>query len=257
MYQANENSPVSLIIHSMGGPVALHFLTSGIVRQEWKDKYIANFIPLAGAWSGANFALHMLVSAKQLEEGVDFTDSANIFTSRLSNSVNSIGDVLARILRDLSRSLQSVYFMMPRASLWKDTVLIETPSKNYTANDYKQLFADLDYYIGYVKFHGIENINPDWPAPNVPTYCFYGVDLDTPESFVYSKDFPDITHVDVTVVNGDGDGVVNTINSEVCLQWRSSSYPFTEHRLSGINHLTITMDDVVLKAIGAINHPKA
>ena len=77
------------------------------------------------------------------------------------------------------------------------------------------------------------------------------------KALVYSKDFPDITHVDVTVVNGDGDGVVNTINSEVCLQWRSSSYPFTEHRLSGINHLTITMDDVVLKAIGAINHPKA
>ena len=49
MYKENNNTKVTLVAHSLGGPVSLYFLTS-IVTQEWKDTYIDSYIPLAGAW---------------------------------------------------------------------------------------------------------------------------------------------------------------------------------------------------------------
>ena len=58
MYSENGNHKVSIVAHSMGAPLMLHFFTeSGVVDQAWKNQYIGNFIPVAGAWSGENKAL--------------------------------------------------------------------------------------------------------------------------------------------------------------------------------------------------------
>ena len=39
MYKENGNTKVTLVVHSMGGPVSLYFLTK-VVNQQWKDTYI-------------------------------------------------------------------------------------------------------------------------------------------------------------------------------------------------------------------------
>ena len=63
MYRENSNRKVTIAAHSMGAPIMLHFLTqSGVVTQAWKDQYIGNFIPIAGAWSGGNVALQYKIS---------------------------------------------------------------------------------------------------------------------------------------------------------------------------------------------------
>ena len=61
IYETNGNRKVTIVVHSMGGPVSLYFLT-GIVSQEWKDTYIHSYVTLAGAWSGGNEFLATLVS---------------------------------------------------------------------------------------------------------------------------------------------------------------------------------------------------
>ena len=157
MYGTNGNRKVTIVVHSMGGPVSLYFLTR-VVSQEWKDTYIHSYVTLAGAWSGGNEILATLVSGPttngiiQRQIGVDE-------------------------LRNLSRTFPSYYLLIPRAAVWNDTVLVVTPSRNYTANDYQQLFADAGYPQGYTQFTEIDMLRP---APNVPTYCFYGLGVDTP-----------------------------------------------------------------------------
>ncbi len=73
----NDETKMTLMAHSMGGLVSLHFLT-GIseIPQEWKDKYI-------GAWDGGVY-LHAL----QLYS--DFMQGISVFQNSFDLWVNSL-----------------------------------------------------------------------------------------------------------------------------------------------------------------------
>jgi lysophospholipase-3 len=46
--------------------------------------------------------------------------------------------------------MPSTAFLMPYRSFWKDNdVLVYSPKFNYTVNDYKRLFDDIDFPDGY------------------------------------------------------------------------------------------------------------
>ena len=226
MYEQNNNCRVTLVVHSMGGPISLYFLTR-IVNQEWKDTYIHSYVTLAGAWSGGNTILSDLLSGP-------------VATSGFEALVGSLP------LRSLYRTLPSFYLLLARASVWNDTVLVVTPTQNYTAREFQQLFADAEYPMGYSQF---SEIDMDVPAPNVPTYCFYGLGVPTPMSFIYDDGFPNTQPM---VVYGDGDRSVNRPSSEVCLRWANSGYPFNRTVFPGVNHGAILINRSVLEAIGGI-----
>lgn len=228
MYEENDNTRVTIVVHSMGGPVSLYFLTN-FVSQKWKDMYIHSYVTLSGAWSGGNGVLSGLLTGpiplNQVEEPIGREGS-----------------------RDVYRTFASFYLLFPRASVWNDTVLVVTPTQNYTANDYQDLFTDAGYPQGYTQF---SEIPLDWPAPNVDTYCFYGLDVLTPMTFEYGNGLGELpTGTDF----GDGDGTVNRPSSEVCLRWSSMSndYVFNRTTFSGVNHSAIIFDDTVLQAIESV-----
>ncbi|CAH1953902.1 unnamed protein product [Acanthoscelides obtectus] len=50
-YDENDKTPVIIIAHSMGGPMALYFLN--LQTQSWKDKYIRSIVTLSGVWGGS------------------------------------------------------------------------------------------------------------------------------------------------------------------------------------------------------------
>ena len=227
MYEQNGNTKVTLLVLSMGGPVSHYFLTN-IVNQEWKDTYIHSYIPIVAAWSGNN-ALPSLLHPPEF--------SVLLFPINVSTEE----------LFKLSRSHASLYWLSPRESIWKDTILISTPTKNYTASDYEELFTDVGYPQGYTQF---SDFDVDWPAPNVPTYCIYSLGSPTPLTHVYGDGFPNTQPI--KVIYGDGDGVVNKPSLEVCLQWANSSYPFNSSVIPGRDHLNITNDKLVQQAIGRI-----
>lgn len=54
-YNNNSNTPVTFIVHSMGGPMTLVFLQG--LSPEWKNKYISRVISLSGAWAGSAKAI--------------------------------------------------------------------------------------------------------------------------------------------------------------------------------------------------------
>ena len=244
MYSENGNTKVTLVVHSMGGPVSLHFLTSGIIDQIWKDKYIGNYITLSGAWAGGNEALMFQISGLSV---------VNEKSDDLFSVINMVGAWIRESLRSIIRSFQSTSVLLPHRFVWGDTVLVTTPTQTYTANDYQALFSDINYPEGYAKFQGVQDINKNWPTPNVSTHCFYGVGVNTPVSFHYSKPFPEgANDFPDEIMMGDGDGTLPTLSSEVCLQWANGAHPFQYLEFRKVDHIQIIKDDNVLKKIGSI-----
>ena len=247
MYAENGNRKVSIVAHSMGAPLMLHFLTeSGVVNQAWKNQFIGNFIPVAGAWSGGNKALQFQISGlTAINRGPG--DIFNFFF-RLQDRVT---DPLTPILR----SFQSIHFVLPRPNVWGNTVLVTTPTQSYTTNDYRRLFQDLELKDAFAMYQGISNLIQNFPSPNVPiTHCLYGVGVDTPMSFHYTRPFPEGAEDDPEVTNGDGDGTVNFLSSEVCLRWANNNggQPFRSKTFKGAEHVTIIEEKALLRVIGSI-----
>ena len=56
----------------------------------------------------------------------------------------------ASTMRSMMRTMPSTSWLMPSPRFWgEDEVLVSTPRRNYTVNDYHQLFKDLGYMDGY------------------------------------------------------------------------------------------------------------
>ena len=189
--------------------------------QKWKDQHIHSYVTLAGAWDGANDGLGMLLSGLPVESETYFPAS-------------------------LYHTFPSLFYLLPRTSIWNDTVLVSTQTRNYTASDYQQLFMDAGYSQGYDQY---KDLDIQWPAPNVPTYCFYGLGIPTPMTHVYSSDFPDAKPM---VITDDGDNTINKPSSEICLRWQSNGYPFKRTVFQGIDHGAIVRDNSVLETIANI-----
>ena len=212
--------------------MSLYFLNE-VVTHEWKNKYIKVYIPLSGAWAGASESLEAVVSG-----GFPIT--------LFSNS-----------LRGIERSLQSLYWLAPRAEIYQNQVLVRTPNANYTANDYQQLFINFARYpLGWTKYMTTSYINTGYQYPQVPTYCFYGSNIQTPLTYVYSSDDPSSSP---TVIKGLGDGLVNKISLEVCLNWAAStnSSGFQSRAFPGVNHIDIVKNSRVLQAVCNIVDPQS
>ncbi len=237
-YRRNGNTRVTLVAHSMGGLVSLHFLTgfSGI-NQAWKNKYIHAYIPLSAPWSGSVGAMQGVVSGYNLP---------NLFKFAYK--------LIGKFVISISRTFESMPWLFPKPSVFGNAVLVSTPSKQYTASDYEELFRDINVPNIYRAYKSVQAINPNYPAPNVPTYCFYGVGVKTPEKFIYSKDLTEKNSIGMKpeVINGDGDGSVNSDSLRACHIWSSMPSKFEYKLYNNVDHSEIISDNNVLKDIGAI-----
>ena len=242
MYNSNSRTKVTLVAHSMGGLVSLHFLTGfRRVNQAWKDKYINALVTLNAAWSGGVPTLQTVIS------GYHGTPDLLLFASNL----------IDKFIVPITRTLESLPWLFPKSSVFGNQVLISTPAKDYTASDYEELFRKVGYTNGYRFFQGVQGINQNYPAPNVPTYCFYGNKVKTPLKFTYSKNFNGKTNtigLRPKVTNGDGDGSVNIESARVCHRWSSmpSKYPFRYKVFKGAGHEKILKESKVFTEIGKI-----
>lgn len=61
----NNNVPVTLVAHSMGGPMTLIMLQRQ--SQKWKNKYINSFITLSAVWAGSIKAVKVFAIGKHLK----------------------------------------------------------------------------------------------------------------------------------------------------------------------------------------------
>ncbi len=243
MYKQNGDTKVTLVAHSMGGPVSLYFLTAykGI-NQAWKDKYIHAYITLGAAWAGGVAAIQPMISGYQL----------------VPKWLGGVIDL--RFIPRLARSLESIPWLFPTPSVFKDKILVSTPNNNYTANNYSELFGEQHLNISnvYFNYERVQKLLPDYPAPNVSTYCYYGVGLPTITRIKYENDFNGssvLKHKSAKPeTDMNGDGTVNNESSEVCHRWSAMApkYHFEYERLNKVEHKEIVENKNVIKKIAAI-----
>ena len=228
MYKTYKHK-VTIVTHSMGGPISLHFLTD-TVDQKWKDTYIKQYITLSAVWAGSVKSIRAIISG----------DNEGIFIDRPIWG------------REGSRSYQSTLWLFPPAGdLWGDFPFAFTPDGSYSANDYHKLFDDLGMKDGWERFKNILDNTRYFPAPNVTTYCYYGMGKETPLQLVYSKDnYPDQSP---KVTNGSGDGTVPEKSLKACTRWVDhQSYPVHTKAFSPVEHVHVIKDKSVIDAVDKI-----
>lgn len=116
-YTLNDDTPITLIVHSMGGPMTLLFLQ--MQSQQWKDQYIRRVISLAGAWGGSVKALKCFAVGDDL--GAFALSGDKMRAEQITNP--------------------SLAWLMPNPLLWKpNEVMVRSLSRSYTMDQLKDFF---------------------------------------------------------------------------------------------------------------------
>lgn len=227
-YTTNGNKPVHIVSHSLGCPTALYFLNK--MPQSWLDKYIKSFVPIAGPWSGAGKALRAAVSGDNF--GLSFAE------------IDIVGK---KQMRNVARNAGGLVQLFPDNILWPaDTVLVRTPTKNYTVHDYPELFADAGNPMTAIIWEDVNTLNEMKP-PRVPTYCIYGYGVPTEISYYYNKGFDTDPIVDSSNL---GDGTVPLESLQLCQLWNTQQpQPITVTEYNLIGHGDIIKNAQVIAQV--------
>lgn len=164
-YYQNGGTRVMFCAHSMGNPVLLYFLNN-YVNYSWKEKFVQSFVSLAAVWGGAAKPVRLMTSGDNLDIIV----------------------VKPLTARPYQRSASSTAWLMPSDQFWDaDEILVSTPERNYTVNDYEQLFEDLGFQDGWEMRKNTWSINYELNPPDVELHALYGVGMKTPAGFIWDK----------------------------------------------------------------------
>ncbi|XP_028128275.1 phospholipase A2 group XV [Diabrotica virgifera virgifera] len=217
-YKENNNTPVVLLAHSMGGPMTLTFLNKQ--TQSWKDKYIRCLISLSAVWGGSVKAIKVFAIG----------DDLGSYALRES------------VMRQEQITSPSLAWLLPSKLFWKpDEVLVQTDKKNYTINDLEQFFQGINYPNGWEMRKDTEPYQENFKPPGVEVYCLYGTGVQTVERLYY-KPGTDLTGYP-TLIYGDGDSTVNRRSLEGCMHWRTlQKQKVYVQELPKVDHLQILQD---------------
>jgi len=231
-YTINGNKSVHIVSHSLGCPTSLYFLNK--MPQDWLDKYIKSFIPIAGPWSGAGKALRAAISGDNF--GLTFAE---------------IDIISKKSMRNVARNAGGLVQLFPDNILWpSDKLVVRTPTKNYTVSDYPQLFADVGYPMSAIVWEDVNTLNEMKP-PRVATNCIYGYNVPTEISYYYDKGFDQDPVMDVSDL---GDGTVPLDSLEECKDWAAEqTQPVTVKQYNLIGHGDIIKNaDVIAQVLSIV-----
>ncbi|KAK4878912.1 hypothetical protein RN001_007058 [Aquatica leii] len=221
----NNNTPMIIIAHSMGGPMAAFFLSQQ--TQAWKDKYIKSMVSLSGAWGGSVKAIKV------------YAIGDNLGSYFLRESV----------MRQEQITSPSLAWLLPSPYFWHQTeTLVETEHKNYSLSNLHDYFIDLQFPTGWEMKKDTDPYRINVSAPGVEVHCLYGVNVPTVERLYYKPGswldgYP-------VLINGDGDGTVNRRSLEGCLLWKSlQKQPVHTVALPNVDHMMILNHPSVLNYI--------
>ncbi|XP_028043903.1 group XV phospholipase A2-like [Bombyx mandarina] len=234
-YNKNNKTSVTLIVHSMGGRMALHFLQ--LQTQKWKDQYIRRMISLSTPWAGSMKAVKVFAIGDDL-------GSRMLFESTM---------------RTQQITCPSLAWLLPSPLFWKpNEVLVQTDKYNYTINDFQKLFNDMELPNAWEMKKDTEKYTKDFSAPGVELHCVYGYNVATVERLVYKAG----TWLDghPALDTGDGDGTVNLRSLGACEHWRkrrgrttlNGGKPVKSLPLSNAEHLKILHDKRVIDYITTV-----
>ncbi|KAJ3430425.1 phosphatidylcholine-sterol acyltransferase [Anaeramoeba flamelloides] len=229
-YETNGQQKVTILTHSMGGKIFTYFMSQSQQTQEWKDKYIQQWIPIAPALGGSFEPLETTIW------GIDFGDP---LVSKLK-------------MREFQRTFTMMYYMYPFEDLdWEEPVII-TDDRNYYAR--KEDYLDMMTELQFPKYSS-EMLERQWEemvvidSPMVPTYIIFGNGTDTN---CQAKFNGPITSDDYTIETCSGDGTVVEKNVlAMCNNWKKDHYVSCEG-YEDKEHVSMVEDDEVINRVWSL-----
>ncbi|KAJ5077898.1 group xv phospholipase a2 [Anaeramoeba ignava] len=228
-YKINGNTSVVIVTHSMGGSLFVYLASQ--LSTEWKQKYIAKFIPISPAWGG------VISSVRSLNDGFNL----------------GIPFIIPSDVAPLERTLPSIYYFLPNGRWWKDPV-VTSPSKNYypTIDQYHEMITELGLEESA---HILLNLTYEsaavFDAPQVPTHILYGTNVKTP----ICVNFKDKIGGDYDLTYGNGDGTCNhDVVITACSEWPQNQKEIvTCQGFDGIEHtFSVEHDEIINAVLGFI-----
>lgn len=227
-YNTNNNTAITFIVHSLGGPKILHFLQRQ--SQEWKDQYVQRVISLSAAWGGDASSL------KTLTVGED----AGIFI------------IKSKTVKTMFGSTSSMARLMPSPLFWKeDEVLAKSDKRIFTVKDYQAFYETIGFSDGWEMYKDALPYIMNFTAPGVEVYCYYGSDVKTLETldFGWSWDLSGTPKIKF----GPGDGLINKRSLEACKVWGDEQkQPIHTKAYPSVNHMTILSNRNVLRDVAQL-----
>ena len=229
-YRENGNTPVVIICHSMGCLFSLYLF--GEQEQSWKDKYIRSWITIAAPFGGATESLHSILSGYNFD--LPFFYNVSQF-------------------RGLQQTFSSLTFLVPHPEIFGEKIILRYNGKNYTASEIPEILELTNrpnLYRMWLKSKDLLS----YEHPGVEIHCIYSYGVATHDMTIYTEDFsfPDKP----LIINGDGDGTVNTISALTCDRWRKSSEEkglnFTLSAFPGIQHSSMVKEAIVIDHVLSI-----
>lgn len=219
-YNRNENQSVHLISHSTGGSMVLFFLSQQ--SQQWKDRFIQTWISLSGNLAG---------------EVDNFEDILRGFVSPM-------------IPKEILQTWDFYAWRLPEPFVFgSKRLLIQTTRKNYTSIDIQQFLNDINATDLAQIYPQTSSILGDLPAPNVDTYCFYGVNVSTPIAYRIDEKNR------LETIHGWGDGEQDDTTNMSCQLWNetmSDKYRLICKGFDRISHTRLVGNDQVLNEIDRV-----
>jgi lysophospholipase-3 len=246
-YRENGRQPVHLVGHS-NGPIYVQYLLTH-TSEEWKERYIHGFTPLAGNFPGQGLGYALMFV------GINISDLT--FPVTPENGVSS-----ARMF--LSHPSTFITASDPRI-FGDDEIIIRDQSTgvDYTPQDYPALFDDAglswvkpiaNHYIGGVPFADRAHF------PNVDVFAEKGSGLET----VVGLGLADLTVgqlvTDTTeLITRDGDINQEDITNDAVAVWagmRCHHFSLTDN--PGVNHFELPADaDVLARLVANAAAPRS
>ena len=221
-FTMNNNKSIYLISHSLGGSMSLQFLSEQ--NQLWKDQYIRGWISLSGNLAG----------------GID----------NIENVVK--GFVSPLIPSKITQTWDFFSWRLPEPIVYDENIIIvQTPSKNYTAKYMFQLLNDLNAKQLAQVYVESSLIIGSLPSPNVNTYCFFGANISTPIAYSSTTD----TFDKLETIYGLGDGELDYKSLMSCQLWNStmnSKYKLVIEPFTDVTHIGMVGNKMVLQKIDEI-----
>lgn len=209
--------------------------------QEWKERYVDTFVPLAGSFGGSLQSLRMVLSG---------------YLWGLNSK--SLPWIDGSILAEVSRTFGGVTWSFPQTipGHIDDWTVVQTPHRSWRATELDRLLHEVDLHTTADIYNATRRYQTFQP-PGVRTYCFYGTGVPTPQTLRYSsEDVYDPAALDYEEVDGDGAVTLSSLN--ICDSWAElDPQLYTVVRLTNATHVgTIQRADKYIRAIAAGNITK-
>eukprot|EP00475_Leptophrys_vorax_P021427 TRINITY_DN2916_c0_g1_i1.p1 TRINITY_DN2916_c0_g1~~TRINITY_DN2916_c0_g1_i1.p1 ORF type:complete len:259 (-),score=60.90 TRINITY_DN2916_c0_g1_i1:172-948(-) len=231
-FRINGNQKVIILAHSMGGSITTHFLN--LMSAEWRSTHIKAFVPVGSPFGGCSFPVRALISG--------FNYGIPLFPEDF--------------FWKLQVNAPSTIYLLPTSAVYEDDILVDTPLRNYTAEDLQSLVkSDLQlqaaHFFDKVQSQGLSTLT----APLVDTFAVISGGIPTDLTLVYGGALNPKTPNPSPwkVLSEDGDGIVSRRSAGSIDRWKRDhqqvGLKLEIHEIENVSHVGLLRDESAIALI--------